>query len=90
MTEEEVEAEGGEARWIRPPEGWESEATLKPTSPVPDSQRKTLPFYCPLAERERREGGKRNRKKERKKGGKKKERRKERKGKQTSFHLWSG
>ena len=90
MTEEEVEAEGGEARWMRPPEGRESEATLKPASPVPDSRRKILPFYCPLAERERRKGGKRYRKKERKKGGKKKERRKGRKGNQTSFRLWSG
>lgn len=80
-------------RWMRPPEGCESESTLKPTSPGPDSQRKTRPFHCPLAEREReregREGKKTGRKRERKEE-RKKERRKERKGKQTSFCLWSG
>lgn len=70
-------------RWMRPPEGCESESTLKPTSPGPDSQRKTLPFHCPLAERERerREGGKKDRKKERKEGGKKEREEEREKGK---------
>lgn len=76
-------------KWMRPPEGCESESTLKPTSPGSDSQRKTLSFHCPLAEREKGGRKKTGRKRERKEE-RKKERRKERKGKQTSFRLWSG
>ena len=76
MTGETTEAEGGEARWMRLPEGCGWEAMLKPKSLVPDSRRKTLPFHCPLAEREK--GGREKRQEEREKGRRKKEREEER------------